>query len=463
MRASAVGRLRRLHGLPWLVLLALNSVCGSNGGGASVDDLVDRMARAQCAWQLRCCSGQEIATLSGTTYATEDDCLPRVRLALRAQLEVERALVVSGRLRLDPAVAASCVAAMESRPCNIPQPNTFPLPLSTPDATGCIPAFVGNVPAGGKCSGNGDCVPGAHCLSQSGGPVPFEGIPGTATGDGICAFPTQKLGDICASDADCDASQGLYCRGSDFRCAPFAKEGEPCGTPPVSPVLIACDAAAGLHCDTTSGLCRRPPQAGEPCLSDGSTPSGCDPDLALQLSCVGAGFNGSGVCLTPGQAGDACGGAGLAPCGPGLICPGQSLGAIDTCQAPPRLGQPCTTDRLCGAGTACAATTSTCEPSGPLPNGAPCAADTDCASLSCLAQPSGQRACYPSTASVSCSGVSGASYGQGGFGGVGGGFGGVGGGFGGQGGGFGGDGGSTGEGGQGGDGADAGLPLSSMP
>src|SRR5262249_15676223 len=142
---------------------------------------------------------------------------------------------------------------------------------------------------------------------------------------------------VCNTSDDCDAGAGFYCRGTDFRCAPFAREGEMCiggSFDPVRGVVqsekIPCDPRAGLWCDGAPGFCRTLPTNGTACLQmrpcRPTTGALCDPDPALALSWCGMGFNGSGVCETAAQASEACGGAGLPPCGEGLFC-ASSTGA----------------------------------------------------------------------------------------------------------------------------------------
>src|SRR5215831_12189124 len=91
----------------WLVaflMIAATTCNGGDGAVTSLDDFVDRAARAYCAWQFRCCVG---VVAFNETSTTETGCVPYTRLALENLLGTDRASIASGRAAFSPAAAGA--------------------------------------------------------------------------------------------------------------------------------------------------------------------------------------------------------------------------------------------------------------------------------------------------------------------------------------------------------------------
>src|SRR5256885_13201489 len=101
-----------------LLLLAVAAGCGDDISTAQVDAFIQSLATQSCDWEFRCCKDPEIATLDGHKFTDEAHCVPYRQLALENQLYIDRLAVGEGRLRLDGAKTAACLAQMTGRACN---------------------------------------------------------------------------------------------------------------------------------------------------------------------------------------------------------------------------------------------------------------------------------------------------------------------------------------------------------
>src|SRR5579863_10128113 len=101
---------------PLLCLMAFG--CGSTPSTDSVDQFLNNMATQQCAWEFRCCTDAEIMVQDGHKFSTQADCVPYHLLALEDQQYVSRLAVKEGRLKLDDAKAAACLAQLMNQACN---------------------------------------------------------------------------------------------------------------------------------------------------------------------------------------------------------------------------------------------------------------------------------------------------------------------------------------------------------
>lgn len=218
---------------------------------------------------------------------------------------------------------------------------------------------------GGACGEDADCAAGLSC----------EG--------GECA-PAPALGSACATiDASaCGAERACWATGGPSSCAARAGDGEAC--------IAFDDCAAGLACDyaLASPVCRPLPGDLEPCVSgqcaaglacDGMT---CIAPLVLDAPCgpftavpcaAGLGCDSAtNTCRPAGAVGEACvGGA----CAAGLACDfGLGTG---TCRSPTGVDTICGfNDALCIAGTYCDGASQRCAERGGV--GAPCTDDRGC-------------------------------------------------------------------------------------
>ncbi|HEY7376643.1 MAG TPA: hypothetical protein VIF57_31075 [Polyangia bacterium] len=356
--------------------------------------LAEQLAEAFCAHQFACCAPIELSALTSDRYTTQAACVSFAALAAREQLAAVDGAVARGRITIDPAGAAACVAAYRDRACR-----TSP---QSPQAIGALPdvaevlalcpeLLVGHVPAGAACDLSPECMPGSRCVGVTSSVVSGGGTTGVPTGagaaggggpavslgrnPGICVR-YQTLGQPCNDSSDCDPGAGLVCRSPGFVCGPRLTEGEACALqfdPLTGQASDACDGARHLYCDTGALVCRPYPQAGEPCAAP-FFPQ-CDPDPALALSCIPFG----NTCKKPGDEGDPCGGPAIPPCRADLACRSTQSDGIGTCGIPPATGERCS-DR-CASPAVCVG--GICTLPGAAPLGAACTLFTDCASLTC--------------------------------------------------------------------------------
>jgi hypothetical protein len=388
--------------------------------------LADEFAKAFCAHQLACCSPYELSLVTSDRYKTEDQCLPFATLAAQQQLGAIQGAIVQGRISVDPAKLAACVAAYRDGACNtsLQAPLT---PSAVPDLgvalTACPDLFVGHVPNGQACNLPQECAPGSRCAGGPSKPIYgyYPGLPAPVAltpSPGLCVA-YQKDGEPCNDSSDCGPSHS--CRTPEFVCGPPTPEGQPCAatvSPLTGQVTSNCDASAGLFCDQVfTFTCRHFPRAGEPCNQQGAPQ--CDPDPAQALSCDFF----SGICKPPGKEGDACGGPAIPPCREDLACQAAQRDGIGTCGGVPMLREACT-DR-CASPAVC--TSGVCANPGTTPIGQPCNRDDECSSLSCTGFLSGRFVCAANGIMPRCVGAAvtagnvtgfGGNTGGGGFGGT---------------------------------------------
>ncbi len=403
--------------------------CGSGGDVSRVDDFIEKMATAQCAWEFRCCTDPEITRLDGRKFADATGCVPYRTLALQTTLFLHRLAASEGRLSVDSAQADACITQLQARQCN---PKAGTATMTDPMAMdACADVFDGKTSIGDACIYSTECEKGAHCVNDA-----------TTVGRGVCV-PYQNAGEICNTDADCDPKvAGLYCAQADFKCRVRARLGEAClystdasGQNAALPLLIECDKTYNnLYCDPMSSKCKQIPGDGEACLSP--LPPGvsaqCNPAASLNLVCDhGLSSGGAGTCRAPGKLGESC--ENIA-CDKTLYC--DTSGLTSTCKNLPSLKQPCSVsgyqclepyycntlvspyvcDQPAAVGESCKSPSRTCEitaycdnASGTckarLPDGALCVSSSECLSSSCGPTASGAASyeCLPSSA-VQCVG-----------------------------------------------------------
>jgi hypothetical protein len=407
-----------------LALLALVLAgCGNNTG--DVDDFIQNVATAQCAWEFRCCKDAEIKQQDGRKFANMDDCVPYHKLTLQNQWYLDRLAASQSRLKVDTDKAAACLDQMNGMVCN-PKPGDPPIMVDPMMMDACATVFVGATPVGNECVYTHECVDGARCVGDA-----------DAVGRGVCV-PYQEEGDICNDDTDCDpAHKELYCAKLDYHCHNRAQVGQKCmvdTTTSPATVLLECDTTVGhVFCDPGTSTCRKLPGNGDACLSSPLPPgvtSTCNPDPTLMLTCdTSAGE--PGVCRAPGMLGDDCTNR---ACATGLYCSSSSR----TCAALPDFGQQCATasyqckkpyfcntqkspavcDQPASVGEDCSQTPCDtglyCKPStfvctAQLPDGAVCTGSpfNECVSEQCSFGTTGtQKTCQPTvnTVAVQCSG-----------------------------------------------------------
>jgi hypothetical protein len=405
--------------------------CGSPSTG-SLDSFLTNMATQQCAWEFRCCTDAEIKTQDGRKFMTQADCVPYRQLALQDELYINRLAVKQGRLKVDDTKAQACLAALMAEQCNPKTGNPNPMPGMNLEA--CANVFIGVTPVGSPCQFAGECVTGAHCVSDA-----------LTPGSGVCV-PYQEANQICNASTDCDpvAVPLLYCAKQDFKCHSRSLVGGPCAYTLDSagmatlPLLLECDTQTGnIYCDPVSNTCKQLPTAGQPCLTN--PPPGvndsCDPDPTLHLVCQSMPGMISGVCTGPAKLNQPCSNviqcdtmanlycdpttkvclalptlnqscAMIGQCAPPYFC-NFNKQPMATCDQLAQSGQPCTNGTTCDLKLFCDTQTNpqmpVCRPL--LADGSPCTSSFECLSQVCSGLTANMRFCGPSvTPVVVCSG-----------------------------------------------------------
>jgi hypothetical protein len=395
-----------------------------------VELFIASMATQQCSWEFRCCTDAEIKAQDGHKFSTQNDCVPYKQLALEDQLYIDKLAVQQGRIKLDDAKAQACLQQLMGQACNpkagVPNPNPNPMMMDA-----CANVFVGVTPLGQPCQFAGECVNGAHCVSDQ-----------LTPGSGVCV-PFQELGQICNDTTDCDplAQPALYCAKQDYKCHVRSAVGGPCAYTldvagqPQLPLLLECDnTAANVYCDPLSLTCKTLPTTGQPCLTN--LPPGvayaCDPDPTLHLVCQAMVGSTTGICTGPAKLNQAC--SPQIQCDTGLYCDptmnvclnlptlNQSCQTIGQCQMPyfcnfqknnGTCDQPAQANQPCPAGTICDVTLYCDDMTNPgmpvckplLADGSPCTSGIECLSRTCNFNAMNMRVCGPTaTPQIMCSG-----------------------------------------------------------
>lgn len=247
----------------------------------------------------------------------------------------------AGRVKLDAAKAASCLAIVSGTQCDA---------LLRTIPNDCWYPYVGQLSAGQSCYRYEDCSPSTYC------DLPSSGCPGTcqprvATGHdctghyGACSIP-----DVCT-----------YSSGTQlYTCRPYVADGQSCGGPSGLGYCLSDSWCAG-ETTTAPGICERMPKSG-PCAGAGicSSTSYChDPGgqkICLAKAAVGGSCTEtiacpyysycgatSQVCTDWPQLGQSCGkvnGNEYVFC-VGAYCDGSTANPVGTCRARKAPGSSC--------------------------------------------------------------------------------------------------------------------------
>jgi hypothetical protein len=407
------------------------------GAGASkrdeaqdIDNFVNSVADAQCAWQFRCCTDSEIPAVSENRYADEETCRQALEADFRTTFFTAWQAVQEKRRSMDETARDACLRDFEALGCN-PAGVAYYGPWILPSS--CQRVFVGALPAGSTCSppstsnapsgavrllARDDCVPGARCVA-------------TASADhGVCV-PYQEENQVCGEQSPCDPGpdgKKLVCRTSDHLCHPPAQIGEACEywfNPDGSlddGIPCPCGTAEErfIYCDPSSRTCKYAPGPGESCLPASTiacgidyagagwtnTILGCDRSIPTKSASNGLLWcdSNSNLCMSPAKSGERCSlqgsGSGVADyCEQGLLCTCPSTGRGSW-------GDSCTSNTDCLSGYCqswamfplepdagitgtCAGSCNigTCQALGQGAPGEPCMLPTDCQSGSCQSRP----------------------------------------------------------------------------
>lgn len=231
-----------------------------------------------------CCSDadrQERQFAVRYRYASADDCASQISQALGAS---------EGRQRFDGRAASSCLSHLSSRQCGVTPTAEV---RRAEDEAGCNRILVGLQDEGQQCVKSEDCKLGLVCP------------PSKDTGTSSCVKPA-AINQGCAGPSTSvdhpPCEQGLTCAFFqqnpeclsppclEYRCVPFAEEGEPCTglecaeglscregvcskegpAPEGKACRILEHCAEGLYCDPDSGRCAPRKDAGGSCRNNGN-------------------------------------------------------------------------------------------------------------------------------------------------------------------------------------------------
>jgi hypothetical protein len=357
--------------IPLLIALTTLTACGDpeepDTGNTqiaitSTDDLFDTLARLYakhaCRGHFQC---PAIAYRELGRFSDEPSCQAAYDFVEFEEARSIKASAQAGRLTLDAAAAATCLAAGDAAldalpPCAL-ESNKLEVALLP-----CLGALTGSVPAGQRCYNNAEC----------------------ARGDGLFAYcsaddlPTCYDTSLCvvAEDTDacgvCDRASNVCVEGA---CIPRGVAGEPCGD-------YGC--AEGLGCRDVTPQGQELQQTA--CTPYGSLALGerCDSLSAryelceLGLQCAYDQTSQQDRCAMPivAQRGQPCPSYRAGRCAPGLICTPEEV-----CDTPRAQGAACRETTQCAPGLACAANDDqtnegTCQPL--KDDGAACLRDDEC-------------------------------------------------------------------------------------
>ncbi len=244
----------------------------------------------------------------------------------------------TGRIGVDPARMAACLARYQNASCD-ELGRSFP----QDSLDFCAGLLVGQVAQGGECYVLEDCADLDHfaCHFDPAAPV-CENV-------GHCR-PKTVVGDLCDYSAY-SCSPGFFC-GPTAQCARLSAAGEPCS-------LFSLPCEDGLGCNP-QGVCEADsqpvatPLAGAPCASSG----GC----LTPYVCLIDSPNTKGTCGPGRKLGEACDDH-ASDCGYGLRCVGTATGSVcgygkpigASCIDGGDLRDPCTLGAYCSHDDVCTA------------------------------------------------------------------------------------------------------------
>lgn len=257
-----------------------------------------------------------------------------------------RALVAAGRIEIDGAAAAECLAGMAEDDCAQAE-------LIGPTAA-CGRIFRGLVADGAPCTTEIECGAASYCA---------DGAAPSCTDAGVCTL-RHAIGEACASTGEC--VHGAFCDGTACRPIPATTagaEGAACGGTAGCVPFLRCHA----------GVCTDPRAIGWSALGERCDAAlGCD----VGLFCDGA----TGLCAERLPIGAACVFGPMSDCLLDAYC--DVSGGPGTCRARLAVGAACR-GYDCVLGARCSLTTRTCVAAHHL--GSACGSEDECFSRTCEA------------------------------------------------------------------------------
>ncbi len=306
---------------------------GTGAGSYAVTEVCPLFAKMFCFEQVACDLGES---------TIPQECMTTFQAL--CQVHITRAIgeaIAAGEATYDGAAAARCFNGMTVT-CD---------GTTNPNQADCDQILVGKIAAGQPCDYAASCEPGSRCEPGEGGTCPGTCVPdakegeacGWDEGDKQCASGLDCNGEVCEKElndqpigGECQYSDqcvaGAWCDYMENTCKARVAAGEVCSNGD------AC--LDGLYCDFggEAATCKTALGEGEVC---GASSGACKGSLycdcpADKPECT----TEERVCLDDSvKPGDPCQEDGVfGPCGWGdLYCRTSD----NTCQPPPKVGQPC--------------------------------------------------------------------------------------------------------------------------
>jgi hypothetical protein len=320
---------------------------GTTGEAIALAEFFDLAEAAYCGWAVRCGAFAEAADCRAVEFF-ETIYPPRLLAEARLDggdggqaVEYLLASAEAGRLVFDAEAAATCLAYVEARGCEVP--GSYVAEEAEAAGKAACDAILR-----GTTVENGPCLLSAECAPQDGRTM-VCGFDPTCS-DGCCIGGCRPLaalpiGTPCNFNSRCEA--GSYCAfDSDTGMFTVCTAKQPIGG--------ACqgndECVADAYCDFSAGECLALGGVGEPCADFGD--GGCKPGLY----CADPGYLGDGRCHEFAPLGGACLADWYLGCGPlGSVCDLQA----EQCVVAPGPGEACPSG-TCGLTSSCDWNTGTC-------------------------------------------------------------------------------------------------------
>lgn len=270
---------------------------GTTGEAIVLGDFFDLAEATYCDWAVRCGAFAAAAECRAVEFF---ETVYPPRLLAEAWLDygdggqaVEYLLAseAAGRLVFDAEAAASCLAYVEARGCEMP--GTY-----APDEAELAGQAACNAILRGTMVVNGPCLLSVECAPQEAATMVCGFDPNCSEAcclGGCRPLASLPIGTPCNGNSRCQA--GSFCgRDSDTGMFTVCTAKQPVGAACLG--SDECDAEG--FCDFNTGKCRALAGEGEPCADFGD--GGCKPGLY----CADPGYVGNGRCYAYAPLGGAC-------------------------------------------------------------------------------------------------------------------------------------------------------------
>lgn len=286
---------------------------GGGGGSITIAQICHEVITAQYGLYARC-GLYSTAGAMQMAAAQEAECLRNDSSGLS-----------SGKVVVDPAVYANCLAAFNGTSCT---------PSSYENA--CNNVFVGQVARGAECQFDQQCVPGDFCdpsLQCPGKCAARIAVGSPAPSGSGCVIGASVYGGTCAANV----AIGQSCAATGGSTDPHnCVDGAVCTQAEVCAAYVYH--RAGESCDNRVTLCEMGKDCvGGTCVAYGAPGAACDSMRTCQADSL---CSNSNVCVAMGFAGAACMMTG--DCNSTFFCNKQPGSNAGVCTARRSVGQSCT-------------------------------------------------------------------------------------------------------------------------